>query len=276
VGLGAWYLTSVQTVPTPTVVGQSQQQAERILASAGLEAVISGEEFSEAVPAGIVMDSDPAGGEDVREGGSVALVVSLGPERYDVPDVRGLDPTAATTAIQETQLKVGGSRQIFDDRIPNGMVAATDPRIGASAKPGTVVELLISKGPEPIEVPNVDGKKVNAARNTLERLGLTVTITERFTKGTPSGQVIGTKPKAGGIVQRGSEIEVIVSKGPPPVTVPNLVDKRRSQAVAELEALGLKVEVKKDGQTRLDRVISQDPAAGTQIPAGSTVTITII
>ncbi len=275
-GLGAWYLASVRTVSTPAVVGESQQQAERVLAEAGLEAVISGEEFSEVVPAGIVLQSDPAGGEDVREGGSVALVVSRGPERYEVPDVRGLDPSAATSALTEAQLKVGSSKQIFDDRIPAGMVAATDPRIGTSSKPGTVIDLLISKGPEPIEIPNIEGKKANAARNALERLGLTVNVTERFSQDIPNGTVIATKPKPGSVVQSGSDIEVIVSKGPPPVTVPNLVDKRRSQAVAELEALGLKVKVKKDGQTRLDRVISQDPAAGTEIPAGSTVTITII
>ena len=275
-GLGAWYLASVRTIATPSVVGESQQQAERLLAGVGLDAVISGEEFSEEVPAGIVLASDPAGGEEVREGGSVALIVSRGPERYEVPDVRGLDAAAATAALGEAQLKVGSSRQIFDDRIPSGMVAATDPRIGTSTKPGTVVELLISKGPEPIDVPNLQGKKINAASNALERLGLNVTITERFSEDAPSGVVIATKPKPGTVVQSGSDIEVIVSKGPPPVTVPNLVDKRREQAVAELTALGLKVKVRKDGQTRLDRVISQDPAAGTEIPAGSTVTITII
>ncbi len=275
-GLGAWYLTSVRTIATPEVVGQNQQQAERILASVGLEAVISGEEFSEEVPAGIVLASDPLGGEDVREGGSVAIIVSLGPERYEVPDVRGLDASAATTAIEDQRLKVGSSRQIYDDRIPAGMVAATDPRIGTNSKPGTVVELLISKGPEPVEIPNLEGRKANAARNILERDGLQIQITERFTTDVPAGQVIGTKPKAGTTVPSGTAVELIISKGPPPVTVPNLIDKRRSQAVAELEALGLKVEIKKDGPTRLDRVIGQSPSAGTDIPAGSTVTITII
>ena len=67
-----------------------------------------------------------------------------------------------------------------------------------------------------------------------------------------------------------------MSKGPPPVTVPNLIDMNRDKAVSTLQGLGLKAKVIAGAATPLDRVYSQDPPAGTKIPRGSTVTIRII
>jgi serine/threonine-protein kinase len=88
--------------------------------------------------------------------------------------------------------------------------------------------------------------------------------------------VISVRPKAGTVVDSGSRVELVVSKGPPPVEVPNLVDLPRDRAVAALRQLGLKARVLEGAVTPLDRVLSQDPPAGTKVPKGSTVTIRII
>ena len=83
-------------------------------------------------------------------------------------------------------------------------------------------------------------------------------------------------PKAGTTVNSGTDVTLVTSKGPPPVTVPNLIDSPKGKAVSELKRLGLKANVLEGEATPLNRVYSQDPSPGTQIPKGSTVTIRII
>ena len=88
--------------------------------------------------------------------------------------------------------------------------------------------------------------------------------------------VMTMQPQAGTTVASGSTVELVVSKGPPPVPVPNLVDMPRKKAIKSLEKIGLRVRVEVGTVAPLNRVISQSPAAGTEIPRGSTVTIRII
>jgi beta-lactam-binding protein with PASTA domain len=97
-----------------------------------------------------------------------------------------------------------------------------------------------------------------------------------FSETEKKNTVMSIKPKAGNTVPSGSTVEVVVSKGPPPVTVPNLVDMPRQKAIAALERIGLRAKVEVGTVAPLNRVISQSPAAGTEIPKGSTVTIRII
>jgi serine/threonine-protein kinase len=87
---------------------------------------------------------------------------------------------------------------------------------------------------------------------------------------------MNVKPKAGTIVDSGSKVALVVSKGPPPVPVPNLIDMNKDKAIATLRNLGLKAKVVQGAATPLNRVYSQDPKAGTEIPKGSTVTIRVI
>ena len=103
-----------------------------------------------------------------------------------------------------------------------------------------------------------------------------MTVKEEFSTEFAEGLVVSTLPGKGERVPVGSTVELLVSKGPPPVEVPYLIDMKRDDAVYLLQDLGLNVEVNEPPFTPLNRVISQDPAAGTLIPAGSTVTITII
>ena len=97
-----------------------------------------------------------------------------------------------------------------------------------------------------------------------------------FSETVKNNTVISIKPKAGNTVSSGSTVKLLVSKGPPPVVVPNLVDMPRKKGIAALEKIGLRAKVEVGAVTPLNRVISQSPAAGTQIPKGSIVTIRII
>ena len=101
-------------------------------------------------------------------------------------------------------------------------------------------------------------------------------VTQEFSETAPDGVVMSVRPKAGATVDSGSKVALVVSKGPPPVKVPNLVDMPRDKAVSTLRNLGLVPKVVEGSFSPLNRVISQDPPSGSKIPRGSTVTIRII
>lgn len=275
---GGWYIAAGpgQSVATPNVVGQRAEQAAKALTSAQLLLSVAGEEYSETAPVGTIISTDPAPGDSARIDSTVTAVVSKGPERYDVPAVKGLPQARATDAITAANLAVGSISQAFDDKVDLGAVVSTSPRIGTSVKPGTTVDIVVSKGPQPVPVPDVVGLRLNGARAALADSGLKVDVTEKFSNSVADGVVISAKPKAGTVVNSGSRVSLVVSKGPPPVTVPNLIDMNKDRAVASLEALGLRAKVIQGAATPLDRVYSQDPPAGSRIPRGSTVTIRVI
>jgi serine/threonine-protein kinase len=275
---GAWYLAAGpgRTVENPAVVGSSVQEASAALSAVGLTLEVAEEQYSEDVPADVVISTDPAAGEGVRVDGTVAAVVSKGPERYDVPSVKGLPQAQAAESIVQANLAVGTVKEAYDDKVAAGAVVSTTPKAGASVKPATPVDLVVSKGPEPVPVPDIVGKKIGTAKDALARAGLKSDVTQKFSEEVADGDVISVKPKAGTIVDSGTRIALVVSKGPPPVTVPNLIDMPRQKAITTLQRLGLRPNVVEGDFSPLNRVISQDPSPGTEIPKGSTVTIRII
>ena len=275
---GAWYLAAGpgRTVPTPDVIGESVQDATSAMTAAGLTLAVASEEYSEEVPDNAVISTEPAAGDGVRAEGTVSAVVSKGPERYDVPALKGMSQTAAVDALTAVNLVVGAVQEAYDDKVDVGAIVSSAPKAGASVKPQTPVDLVISKGPEPVPVPDVVGKRIANAKKALTAAGLKSEVTEKYSEEVRDGAVISVKPKVGTIVDSGSRVAVVVSKGPPPVTVPNLIDMPKQKAINALQKIGLKAKVVQGGFTPLNRVISQDPAGGTEIPKGSTVTIRII
>ncbi len=275
---GAWFLAAGpgRTVTNPDVVGMSVDEATAALSGVELTLEVADEQYSEDVSAGSVISTDPGAGEGVHVDGVVSAVVSLGPERYDVPAAKGMDQKEATDAIVAANLMVGSIKEAFDDKAGVGTVVSTSPKAGASVKPGTPVDLVVSKGPEPVPVPSVVGKKASAAKSSLSKAGLKSDVTQKFSETVKDGLVISVKPKEGTVVDSGSRVALVVSKGPPPVTVPNLVDMPRQKAITTLRGLGLRPNVVEGDFSPLNRVISQDPAPGSEVPKGSTVTIRII
>ena len=275
---GGWYLAAGpgKTVAAPDVVSTTVDDARAAMTAVGLNLEVGEEQYSEDAPPQTVISTDPAAGEGVRIDGTVTAVVSKGPERYDIPTLKGLTQAAATDAVAAVSLAIGAVREAYDDKVEVGAVVSSDPKAGVSVKPGTVVDLVISKGPEPVPMPDVEGRKVGAAKDALAAVGLKADVTQKYSESVADGVVISAKPKAGAIIDSGSRVALVVSKGPPPVVVPNLVDMPRDKAVSTLQGLGLRANVVEGDFSPLNRVISQDPPAGSKIPKGSSVTIRII
>ncbi len=276
--LGGVLLSSAlgSKIPTPNIVGQSVDQARATLATSGLTLDVTSEVFSESIPTSVVISSDPEAGSDVKEQGAVAATVSKGAERYTIPATSGQSVDEATATLGALPVQVGTQVPVFDDTAPLGTVAGTRPPVGTEVKRDSTVELLVSKGPEPVQVPSLVGKKQQGATAALKAVGLTPSFTRTYSETVAKGRVMSAKPITGTTVNSGTSVDLVISDGPPPVVVPKLIDMRRRDAVAALTKLGLKARVLSGQATPLNRVYLQNPAAGTEVPKGSTVTISVI
>jgi serine/threonine-protein kinase len=128
-----------------------------------------------------------------------------------------------------------------------------------------------------VDVPPIVGTLITDATTTLTALGLTTkTIQEDF-DASFAGTILSTDPVPGTSVPKGTVINVVLSKGPVLIDVPNVVGMNIETATSTLQAAGFQVEaVNKISVTILNKVYSQKPAAGTKAPKGSVITIEIV
>lgn len=257
----------------PPLVGQAEAQAVEEAEAAGFTLEVTRRAFSETAPLGTVLSTDPAAGDRLLPGKTINAVVSKGKERYAVPDLQGQTVEQARAALEELTLKVGTVTKAYDEKIPEGRVIRTpDQDVGQQVKRGTVVDLVVSRGRQPIEVADQTGKPRDEAVGALEGLGFQVKTTEEFSDDVDEGRVISQSP-ADGTRFKGDTITISVSRGPENVDVPDVVGRPRDEAVEILEEAGFEVDV----QNRIpgvNRVVSQDPS-GEKAKVGSTVIIYI-
>ena len=115
-------------------------------AESGLRTNVANQDFSEDVPAGQVMSTDPKAGDRIRKDGDIGLTVSKGPERYRVPQLVGLQLEAAQQALSPIKLITGQINAQYSETVPAGRVIAFSPRFNTVVKPGTAVELRGQQG----------------------------------------------------------------------------------------------------------------------------------
>jgi serine/threonine-protein kinase len=269
---GAWWVADGRSVATPGFVGMTQQQAERAAERAGLLVQVTGEQYSETIDAGRVVGSQPGEGTAVQPGATVGLLISLGPERYDVPEVVGLTRRQADRALTDQSLVIGEVARAFDEQVPAGRIVAQDPAPGASVKPETPVSIVVSRGPRPIEVPDVVGDPVDEAVAEIEQAGLVAATSERFSDDVERGRVVSQQP-GDGTLTRGDTVALVVSLGPRTVEVPDVEGEDAAEAAAELEQAGLvvrRIELLPAGP---NQVLRQAPTAGQTVRVGSEVSI---
>ena len=277
VGGGTWYQFTGSYEVVPPVSSLTVDEATVILAplELGVEVV---EEFSEDIPAGVVIRTDPASGENARKGSPVTLIVSKGQERYLIPsDLTGQDPKDATSALEALTLVISATNEVFDEVIPVGKVVSTDPVGGTSVKRETPVTILVSKGPAPVEVPPIIGTLITDATTTLGAIGLTTETTREDFDDSVAGTILSTDPIPGTTVPKGTIIKVVLSKGPVLVDVPNVVGMDVATATTTLQNAGFQVKVvNKLTVAILNKVYSQNPAGGSKAPKGSVITLEIV
>ncbi|MEV8591884.1 Stk1 family PASTA domain-containing Ser/Thr kinase [Streptomyces sp. NPDC052012] len=195
-----------QTVRVPDLDGYALDKARSLLKDEGLEPGMVTREFSEDVPRGSVISTEPGKGTKVRAGSAVALTVSKG-SPVDVPDVTGDDLADARAELQEAGLKVKVAAQRVNSEHDAGQVARQNPGAGGVAAEGDTVTLTLSKGPEMVEVPDVTGDSVDEAKEKLEGAGFRVDE-DRGLLGLFGDTVEGQSVEGGETAPKGSTITI--------------------------------------------------------------------
>ncbi|MFG3167276.1 Stk1 family PASTA domain-containing Ser/Thr kinase [Streptomyces sp. NPDC048200] len=162
-----------KTVKVPDLSGVALAKARAQLKDAGLAAGMVTRDFSEDVPRGSVISTDPDTGTSRHAGSAIALVVSKG-SPVEVPDVTGSSVEDARAELEDAGLKVKIATQQVNSEFDEGQVAQQSPNPEHEAATGDTVTLTVSKGPEMIEVPDVVGDSVNDATQKLKDAGFEV------------------------------------------------------------------------------------------------------
>jgi serine/threonine-protein kinase len=276
VGLGGWYLGVARYTHTPAVINLSAAAAKAKIVKAGLHFREGERDYSETVAKGSVISTSPAAGARIRKDGTVTAVISLGPERHDVPDVRGKTLDEAQALLDAASLGFGRALGRYDEKVAKGQVITTDPKPGTPLRRDAAVDLIVSKGPRPIKIPDWTGRNGDKAVAALNDLGFEVQRTDQYNDTVPAGRVVSQSPSSG-TGFRNDVVKLIVSKGPALVQVPGVKGKRVDDARKELEDLGFRVEVTRNPlYVGADYVVGSDPAEGSMVPRGSTVTLSVV
>jgi eukaryotic-like serine/threonine-protein kinase len=196
-------------VEVPALEGLELEEATSAVEAADLDAEVV-EEHHEEVAEGLVITQAPAAEEVVDEGTTVELVVSLGPEPIEVPDLRGESVSAARSQLEELGLALEIGDRRYDDDLPANAILGQDVDAGTTLVRGDTVEVVVSDGPEPIEVPNVRDEHVDDAVATLEALGFEVEVERRGGLGAlfNPGRVVDQNPGPGARRQPGDTVTV--------------------------------------------------------------------
>lgn len=253
----------------PAIVGLTPDAANTKLHRDKLHVAEVNHRYSTTVATGIILRQIPGPGTKMKEGSIVQVVLSSGPPPEPVPSLASItnDCPGVTAALAPVHLTANCTYQ-NSTTIAKGTVIDWNPKTQAIW--GTTVSVIISSGPPIVSVPSLAGSTCQAATATLQALQLNATCTQDYSSTVPSGQVIDWNPK--NPVPVGTTITIDVSKGPQPVTIPqNLYGATVTQAIGELQGLGLNPV--SGGGSLSGHVFLSDPAAGTSVLPGTTVTL---
>ena len=196
----------VEEYALPPLKGLTEQQARDALEEVKLEVGLVRERYSEKVPEGQVIRSDPKSGQMLRPGASVDLVLSQGRRPIKVGDWVGKEADTAQAALEKRGLVVDRTQEVFDDEVPAGIVISQNPPSGTLFR-GETVTLTVSKGPELVEVPGVRAQGVDSATATLQAAGFVVDV-QQASGYLGLGYVFSQTPDGGQLAPRGSTVTI--------------------------------------------------------------------
>lgn len=264
-------------VEVPDLIGETREEAERLLSDRGLVADVT-EEPNDKVDAGRVSAQNPKAGTGLSKGDPVELTVSTGRATKVVPDVVTRTENEARNILTAEGFEVM-VENVEDAEAESGTVVSQDPAGGAEATEGSPVTITVSLGPGEEVVPDVSGQSLSSAQGELQARGFRIGgQQEESSESFAEGQVTRTDPAGGVTADRNSRVTIFVSTGVEQVGVPDVTNQTESTASAALRGDGFDVSVKTESVAPGDptgRVLSQSPSGGTRADKGSTVTITV-
>ena len=300
-----WYFLgpgSYWTLPKPDDIQCKSQNAckvtnvdwqryESTLKVAGIPYTVS-QDYSDDVPEGKVLSTNPdmVGGHISRHGkNTLRVVLSRGIRKATIPaDItdpktsNGKKPLKALRKAGFTRIIHHSSSDVYSVEIPAGSIVDISPKPGTRMNHNEEVSVLLSKGPMPVQMPEVVNHTKAEAEVAINDAKLDATYEEENSDTVPKGKVISSSVDAGAQLHWGDKVKLVISKGPRTVTLPNICGKNTAEARRIIEGLGLRVKISAPLGDFMHVVRFQSPGAGTEVPLKdaqgnpSVITLTVI
>jgi serine/threonine-protein kinase len=196
---------------------------------------------------------------------------------FEVPDLRGLGLASAGERLAGAGLALGSIDSLQHPSVAMGLVLGQSPLPGQVSRPSSPVRVTVSTGPQRRSVPDVLRLHEERARIVLETSGFLVHV-DRGGSEEPRGRVIGVSPPPDSVVALPAQVVLLVSTGPPVVSMPLVLGLEQAEAESVLDSLGLVLsgveEVFRFGRDQ-GIVVEQEPAADTELRRGSAVRLKV-
>jgi eukaryotic-like serine/threonine-protein kinase len=272
------------TIAVGDYTNMTDAEAQQTVVNAGLRVRFI-KSPSDTIAANHVIRQNPPAGTKVAKDALVELVISNGKPLVGLTDVRGYSVQDAQRTLQGLGFAVTIARKF--DTSPKDNVIDQQPKAGTKVRQGSRITLVVSDGLQPVVVPNFVGLPVDKARALAAKMGLTIDTSQQAAiTGVPANTIASQNPAPGAQTQKGGAVFAVVSTGvqnvpaqpvgAAPVAVPSVVGRPYQEAIDAITGAGFRAAVQFQVLTNNNgTAIAEDPAAETQLPAGSTVTLTI-
>lgn len=212
-----------KTVQVPDVTGWSESDAQQALENSGL-VVDSQAEYSDSVPGGSVISTDPGAGAEVKEGTKVKMIVSLGAEKAAVPDLVGKSAADADAALVAAGLVSGNVTEEYSNKYEAGIVISQGTKANKEVDKNSTVDYVVSKG-QVVKVPNLTNKTMDDAIQALTDAGLNAgNITEEPNSSVMAGYVVSQSAPPESELEKGAYVDFVLSTGPEQMEAPAVPD----------------------------------------------------
>jgi beta-lactam-binding protein with PASTA domain len=204
-----------EQVKVPSLVGKDVVDALQMLNAVGLNLVVEDREFHPTLPTNAIISQSPSEGKLLKSGRDIKVSLSKGTKMVDMPSVIGEPLMRAQAVLQENNLKIGSLAKIYRRGIEGNIIICQDPPAGSKVRREGIVNLLVSRGQEPVYycMPDLTGKSVADAEQILQNFHLTVgNIDYELNERLAPDIVITQSPESGFRVLQGEKVNLQVSK----------------------------------------------------------------
>jgi len=208
----------------------------------------------------------------------LAFPAPLISHRRTVPRVLGLSLADARRDVAAARLGIIDNGREPHPTAPAGTVIWQDPPPGVVAPANLRVALVVSAGPPRVPVPDVAGLDAGLARKLITAAGLTTSQVESVQAAVPTGLAMLTRPAAGATLPPGARVGLVVSRGAPTITVPDVLGLSAADARARFEQAGLAlggVTRRRTADATPGTIVAQRPGAGTLAAPGTIIDIIV-
>jgi serine/threonine protein kinase len=253
VGGAALFLSNfftVQEVVVPDLTHHTEEEARTKLKEVGLQLEVTQRVSNKDVPAGQIINQDPKPNFKNKVINPVRVTISEGPSKVKVPSLFGESYDKVDLLLEQNGLVEGKVNQKYSD-YPNGVVISQSIDAGTTVDEGTVIDYVISIGPEKFLMPNYLGSTIDQVKSDLMAKDLILgKISYQSSSTYEKNKVMEQNITPGTEVSRKSVVDFVVSKGKETGTNPPLI----LQVPLPGERSGMKVVIQKVQNSIIERI----------------------